>query len=90
VHECVSCGVAENLVAFDLEVGGVLCRGCRRGSPISVEALALLQRVLGGQLASVLEEPASAATHDLDVLATRAMEHHLERRLRSVAVLDHT
>jgi hypothetical protein len=27
--------------------------------------------------------------HEVDQLATRAVEHHLERRLRSVNVLDH-
>jgi hypothetical protein len=26
--------------------------------------------------------------HDVEHLATRAVEHHLERRLRSVGVLD--
>jgi hypothetical protein len=34
-----------------------------------------------------LSEPASAATHEVDALATRAIEHHIERRLRSVGVL---
>jgi hypothetical protein len=31
---------------------------------------------------------ASPATVEIDHLATRSMEHHLERRLRSVAILD--
>lgn len=90
VDECVSCAATDDLVAFDLETGGVLCRGCRRGAPISRDALELLQRVLGGQLAGALREPPSAATHDIDVLATRSLEHHLERHLRSVAVMDRT
>jgi hypothetical protein len=33
--------------------------------------------------------PASPATHEVELLATEAVEHHLERRLRSVSVLDH-
>ncbi len=89
VDTCVACGAEVDLVAFDIDSGGVLCRACRRGQALTPDALALLQRVLGGGLAAALREPPSAATHDVDVLATRAMEHHLERRLRSVSVMDH-
>ena len=32
--------------------------------------------------------PVTQATGEVDRLATRAMEHHIERRLRSVTVLD--
>mgnify|MGYP001815411384 FL=1 len=87
---CVSCGAEEPLVAFDLEAGGVLCAECRRGRPISPEALGVLRRVLGGGLAGVLAEPVGPATGEVDLLATALMEHHLERRLRAVAVLDQT
>jgi DNA repair protein RecO (recombination protein O) len=89
VHECVECGDGEGdgLVAFDFESGGALCRAHRRGSPVSPEALELLRAILGGRLASALEAPPSPATHELDDLATRAVEHHLERRLRSYGVL---
>jgi DNA repair protein RecO (recombination protein O) len=84
---CVRCGSAGPLVAFDLDEGGTLCRDCRRGVAISDEALRLVRRVLGGDLTRVLGEAASPATHDVDVLATKLMEHHLERRLRSVGLL---
>jgi DNA repair protein RecO (recombination protein O) len=89
VHRCVACGAADDLVAFDLEEGGVRCRACRRGPAISPRALELLQQILGGRLGAALAEPASPATHEIDHLATRAMEHHLERRLRSVTVFGH-
>lgn len=88
VDDCVACGATEDLVAFDLDSGGVLCRGCRRGQAVSPAALDLLQQILGGGLAAALRQPASPATHEVDQLATRSLEHHLERRLRSVAVLD--
>lgn len=88
VDECVSCAATTDLVAFDLDSGGVLCRACRRGQAISPAALDLLQQILGGGLAAALRQPASPATHEVDQLATRSLEHHLERRLRSVAVLD--
>lgn len=87
LDQCVSCGATEALVAFDVDSGGVLCRDCRRGSALSPEALELMRRILGGGLGSALNEPVSSATHEVDQLATRAPEHHLERRLRSVHVL---
>jgi DNA repair protein RecO (recombination protein O) len=68
--------------------GGALCRACRSGVRISPEALALLQRILGGELVPVLGEPASAAGFELEALATTALEAHLERRLRSIRLLD--
>lgn len=89
--ECVLCGEAPPatpLVAFDLHSGGALCAGCRRGRRISPEALALMQQILGGQLGTALNEPVSQATHEVEHLATEAMEHHLERRLKSVTLID--
>jgi DNA repair protein RecO (recombination protein O) len=88
LEECAQCGATEGLVAFDLTVGGTLCRSCRSGVPISAEALALLRRILGGGLSACLTEPVSAATREVEHLATTALEAHLERRLRSITVLD--
>lgn len=82
---CASCGGQGPFVAFDLAEGGVLCRACRRGVPISDEVLVLIRRILGGSLASALAEPASASTREAEAMAVRAMEHHLERRLRSAS-----
>ena len=52
---CVRCGESPDdgdveLVAFDLEEGGTLCRSCRSGGPISAAALDLLRMILGGRL----------------------------------------
>ena len=85
----MSCGSPGPLVAFDVGEGGVLCRTCRRGRAISDEAIVVLRRLLGGDLVAVLAEPASGAGHEVEVLATEAMEHHLERRLRAVVLLPH-
>jgi DNA repair protein RecO (recombination protein O) len=92
LNDCAACGATAaaggELVAFDLSQGGALCRDCRRGVPVSPEALALLRRVLGGGLAGALAEPDSAVTAEVASLATTAMEQHLERRLRAIHVLD--
>jgi DNA repair protein RecO (recombination protein O) len=84
LDECVSCGEPQDLVAFDLTEGGVLCRSCRRGRPISADALHVVRRILGGGLASVLAEPPGPVAGEVTELATEAMEVHLDRRLRSV------
>ncbi len=83
---CVSCGETDAgaLVAFDLLEGGVLCRSCRRGRPLSPQGLSLLRRTLGGGLAGVLAEPRSPVTDEVAGLATEAMEIHLDRRLRAL------
>jgi DNA repair protein RecO (recombination protein O) len=86
---CVACGEDDvELEAFDLHEGGTLCRSCRSGVPISADALDLMRMVLGGHLATALALPESPASREVEQLATRAMEHHLERRLRSVGVMD--
>lgn len=88
VEACVTCQAEVGLVAFDPTEGGLLCTEHRRGTRLSVEAVELLQQILCGQLGRALEAEASPATHEVDNLATRVMEHHLERRLRSVGLLD--
>ena len=56
---------------------------------MSAEALRLLRAILGGGLASVLAEGPSPAVAEVGAIATEAVEHHLERRLRTPGVLDH-
>lgn len=88
VDTCVECGIDDELVSFDLEAGGMRCAAHRAGTPLSADAVGLLQDIVGGRLGAALNEPASPATVEIDHLAMRSMEHHLERRLRSVAILD--
>ncbi len=85
VGACALCASVDDLVAFDYGSGGVLCRSCRRGFPLSPEALELMRMVLGGSLSAALAKPRSPATGEVEHLATTTMEHHLERRLRAAA-----
>ena len=87
VDHCVSCGATEPLEAVEASLGGVLCRRCRQGTPVSAEALELLRQILGGGLGTALRRPPDAVTEEVSAVAITAMETHLERRLRSVAVL---
>jgi len=56
---------------------------------LSSDALDALRQIFGGQLALALEAPASGTTAELDTLATRLFEAHFERKLRSIALLEH-
>jgi DNA repair protein RecO (recombination protein O) len=77
------------LIAFDLDEGGTLCRACARGGgrPLSYPALDLLRRMLGGGLNGVFAQQPGPETHEVEQLGIRAVEHHVERRLRSTALL---
>ena len=91
LDRCVRCGDTEpavQFVAFDLNEGGVLCRSCRSGQAISPGALAILREVLGGQLVHALAREESPSTHEVSSLATRALEFHIERRLKAVAMFE--
>ncbi|HEX2046677.1 MAG TPA: DNA repair protein RecO [Acidimicrobiales bacterium] len=87
LDECAACGDRYGLVAFDLAAGGVLCGGCGgRDMSLSAPGLDLVRRILGGDLTGALNASSGSAVTEVERLATRAMEHHLERRLRSLPI----
>jgi DNA repair protein RecO (recombination protein O) len=86
---CARCGDGEVTAVFDLHEGGLLCPRCaissgRRVDPATVD---LLRRILGGSLGEALATPPGPAAAEVEHLAVAAIEHHLERRLRSAALL---
>lgn len=88
LDRCASCGRSVDLVAFDFGEGGLLCSSCRRGRSVSKEAVGLLQRMLLGGLAGVLNDGAPAGSAEVATIAIEAMEYHVGRRLRAARVLD--
>jgi len=87
VDACGACGESADLVAWAIAEGGLRCVAHRQGPAISNEAIGLLRDILGGRLGAALSVPASPATSEIDHLSVAALEHHLERRLRSVHTL---
>jgi DNA repair protein RecO (recombination protein O) len=89
LDECVRCGADGPFVALDVDEGGVLCETCGRlgGRRVSPDALALIGRILGGELRGALAERPGAASTEVERLAIASVEHHIERRLRSAALL---
>jgi DNA repair protein RecO (recombination protein O) len=82
VSYCVSCESPGPLVAFNAEVGGTLCASCRSGSAIGPDALSLIRRILGGDLAAVLREDPPAGSGEVMALAHEAIEVHFDKRLK--------
>lgn len=88
---CIRCGEADPvvpMVAIDLTEGGVVCRSCRSGTTVSPAALGILRDILGGRMNEALALEESPATHEVGVLATRALEQHVERRLKAIAMFE--
>ena len=90
VEMCVACGSDGPLVSWAVEEGGLRCVDHRQGPAVSPDAVAVLQDILGGRLAAALDETRGPVVSEVDHLAVRAFEHHVERRLRSVSTLHPT
>lgn len=86
---CARCGEGAPFVAFDLGEGGVLCGNCGRfaGVRLTPDGLVLLEQMLGGELRRALAETPGPVTAEVERLAVLTLEYHLERRLRSAALL---
>ena len=86
---CVSCGGNEGLVTLAPETGGAACGACapQRPGPEGAAALTLVRQVLGGELNAALTCVDGAAVREVERMALRAIEFHLEHRLRSTSVL---
>jgi DNA repair protein RecO (recombination protein O) len=87
---CTRCGDESGpFLAFDFGEGGVLCNECARfaGRRVEAEAIALLRRILGGDLRGALTAPPDRPGIEVERLGVAALEYHLERRLRSAALL---
>ena len=59
-----------------------------QGLPLSDEAVLILQLILGGRMNQALSLPIGAATFEVDHLASVALERHIDRRLRTLRLLD--
>ena len=88
---CARCGDEDGpFTAFDLDEGGVLCAACGRLHAVAASTPTpsqMVRRILGGELRGALAEPPGPTTVATERLALTSLEHHLERRLRSAALL---
>ncbi len=87
LEACVNCGSTERLVSIEIHEGGVLCHNCRRGEPISEAARQTLIMIFAGHVRHVLATTSPEVSEELEHLASRMLEQHLERRLRTSVLL---
>lgn len=83
---CVRCGSDSNLATIQIHEGGVLCSQCSVGEPISQATIEALQMLLSGRVRFVLDSAPQEVAHELELLATRLIEQHLEKPLRTAKV----
>jgi DNA repair protein RecO (recombination protein O) len=94
LHDCAVCGrsLPELPASFSAAGGGLLCPDCRSGDPQAIDCSVRAIKVLrvaaeedGDTWARLRIDPDTLAT--LEAVTERELEHHLDRRLRSWAVL---
>ena len=88
---CARCGEEEGpFPAFDFGDGGVVCTPCARqgGRGVNPEAIALLRRILGGDLRGRVARRPDRVASEVEHLGVAALQYHLERRLRSARLLE--
>ena len=88
LEQCVVCEGTDGLEFFDVLEGGVHCRSCRSGVPVSAAALSIIGSIVGGRMNEALALGESTTTHEVNRLAMESMESLLERRLKSLGVFD--
>ncbi len=87
LHACVNCGSMERLMTIQIHSGGVRCESCGGGEPISNSAREALIMIADGRVRQVLDETPDEVANELELLASKLIEQHIERGLRSVSVL---
>lgn len=90
VDRCVSCGSVDDLDVIDIVAGGTQCGTHRRGMSVSKSALAILRSIDAGRITSVLSqaEHTDVVVREVTTIGRSAMEHHLERRIRSSSLFE--
>lgn len=85
---CVRCSSVERLATIRIADGGMVCADCApSGEPISELAREAFRRLLRGRIRQVLDTTDAATARELETLTVKLIEQHVERRLRSSAVL---
>jgi len=86
---CASCGRTDDLRRFSFAAGGVVCDRCRSAGAYTLrDGLIDYLAAVGGSELSQLPEPDDAMSREARGVTRRFVEHHLEHRLASLAVLD--
>jgi len=88
-ESCAGCGKSEGLKRFSFAAGGSLCESCRTPGAYSLRdgLVPHLAAVAAADLTALPDTNPSMSSEALGV-TRRFMEHHLERELKSLVMLD--
>lgn len=89
LEACAACGRADHLDRFSFSGGGVICRRCEGEGGVRLRPglTTYLAALVGADLAS-LPPPDAGLSADAMGVARRFVEHHLDRSLASLAVVE--
>jgi DNA repair protein RecO (recombination protein O) len=89
LDRCAGCGRTEDLDRFSFSAGGVLCERCRTpGAYVLRDGLTSYLAVLARADMAELPDADAGFSGEARGVARRFVEYHLERQIRSMAVLD--
>jgi len=89
LSHCASCGRTEGLDRFSLAGGGVMCSACRREGSVKLRP-GVVGYLSGLATSDMTLLPPTNPELSIEAMgvARRFVEHHLDRRLASLTVLD--
>lgn len=87
--QCASCGGRAGVTRFSFAGGGAICSSCAVEGSVRIRS-GVVERLAGLASASLGDLPAAAPDLSDEAMgvARRFLEHHLDRRLLSIATLD--
>ena len=89
-ERCVRCGSEDDLRAWSMAGGGLVCDSCAQAGdrPLSVAAVAYIQSVARGDWESLDSVRNSEVANKVGDLLQRYVQWHVEREFRSFALLE--
>ncbi len=89
LDQCAGCGRTDDLRRFSFSAGGVLCERCRTPGAYSLrEGLTDYLATLASSELAAMPQGDERFSGEARGVARRFIEYHLERQIRSLAVLD--
>lgn len=89
---CVRCGSSENVAAWSMSGGGVVCSACAEAGdrPLTSDMVTYLRAVASGSWDLTQQIEDESAGDRVGVLLRRYVQWHMEREFRSFALLERT
>lgn len=89
LDQCAGCGRTDDLHRFSFSAGGVLCKRCRTPGAYALrEGLTGYLAILASSDLAEMPESDERFSGEARGVARRFIEYHLERQIKSLAVLD--